>query len=261
MELNIYVADAFVDKPFSGNPAAVILLREWLSEPLMQQIAMENNLSETAYLVKEGEHYRIRWFTPGVEVNLCGHATLAASHILFEELGIEGDTLLFTSKSGELKVSRSAEGLTLDFPSNPPEMIGVPAGLFEGLRISEGLVFKTSFDYMVLLGSQKEVEALDPDFTSLAGFGGRGIICTAKGDEADFVSRCFYPQSGINEDPVTGSAHTIMVPFWAAQLNKTSLQAKQLSQRGGSLSCALKGDRVLMTGKARTYLKGTIFIE
>jgi len=260
MTIPIYQADAFTDKLFGGNPAAVCPLNEWLSDELLQNIAIENNLSETAYLVKDGNDYHIRWFTPGTEVDLCGHATLAAAHVLFTIPGHGADTITFFSKSGPLKVTKCSNGkLMLDFPSNPPEQVSeVPAGILEGLGVAAAVVFKTSFDYMVVLPSQKTIEGLTPDFKILAQVPCRGVIATAIGDEADFVSRCFYPQSGIDEDPVTGSAHTITVPYWAKQLNKTTLKAIQLSQRRGYLDCELAGNRVLMSGNAVTYLKGTI---
>ncbi len=258
MKLPVYKADAFTDKLFGGNPAAVCPLEEWLPDELMQQLAAENNLSETVFFVKEGDYYRIRWFTPDTEVKLCGHATLASAHIFYTELGYTHDVLLFNSLSGILKITRKEAGTyTLDFPSNPPEAIDeIPAGMFEGLGIDACPVFRTSFDYMVVLPSQKEVEALSPNFKTLATVKARGVIATAKGDEVDFVSRCFYPQSGIDEDPVTGSAHTIMVPYWAAQLNKTTMNAVQLSKRKGYLEVELIGDRVLMSGNVVTYLKG-----
>lgn len=260
MKIPIYQADAFTDALFGGNPAAVCLLQEWLPDALLQHIAVENNLSETAYLLKDGNDYHIRWFTPGTEVNLCGHATLASAHIIFTLLGHEGDTIIFHSKSGPLTVSSCSNGkLMLNFPANAPELFTEPpASIFEGLGIAPAPVFKTPFDYMVVLPSQKAVEALTPDFKKLAQTACRGVIATAAGDEADFVSRCFYPQSGIDEDPVTGSAHTIMVPYWAKQLNKTSMKAIQLSKRRGQLDCELAGDRVLMSGNAVTYLRGEI---
>ncbi len=262
MTIPIYQADAFTDKLFGGNPAAVCPLDSWLSDELMQQIALENNLSETAYLVKENNDYHIRWFTPGTEVKLCGHATLASAHILFNVLGHTGNTIIFHSKSGPLKVTKLNSGkLMLDFPANIPEEIKeVPPGIFEGLGIDTAPVFKTSFDYMVVLPSQKIIEALTPDFKKLAQTPCRGVITTAAGDAVDFVSRCFYPQSGIDEDPVTGSAHTIMVPYWAKQLNKTKMKAIQLSARRGYLDCELAGDRVLMSGNGVTYLKGEIYV-
>ncbi len=260
MKIPIYQADAFTNTLFGGNPAAVCPLQQWLSDEMLQQIAVENNLSETAYLLKEGNDYHIRWFTPGTEVKLCGHATLASAHIIFTILGHEGDTITFQSKSGPLTVSKRSDGkLVLNFPANAPELVTeVPTGIFEGLGIAPAPVFKTSFDYMVVLPSQKAIEALHPDFKKLAQAPCRGVIATAAGDEADFVSRCFYPQSGVDEDPVTGSAHTIMVPYWAKQLNKKSMKAIQLSKRRGHLDCELSGDRVLMSGHAVTFLKGEI---
>jgi PhzF family phenazine biosynthesis protein len=260
MKIPIYQADAFTDRLFGGNPAAICPLEDWLTDEKMQQIALENNLSETAFLVKDNNDYHIRWFTPGTEVKLCGHATLAAAHVLFNTLGRDGRVVVFHSKSGPLKVTKLADGkLMLDFPSNKPELVSeVPYGIFEGLGIDAVPVFKTSFDYMLVLASQKIIEGLNPDFKTLAKTPCRGVITTAKGDDADFVSRCFYPQSGIDEDPVTGSAHTIMIPYWAEQLGKTKMKAIQLSKRRGYLDCELAGDRVLMSGNAITYLKGEI---
>jgi len=260
MKIPIYQADAFTDKLFGGNPAAVCPLEDWLSDELMQQIATENNLSETAYLVKDNDQYHIRWFTPGTEVDLCGHATLASAHILFSLPGHSGNKISFHSKSGVLTVSKLDTGkLRLDFPSNiPEEMKEIPANLLEGLGLAPVPVYKTSFDYMVVAPSEKIVIGLVPDFKTLAKVPCRGVIVTAKGDSADFVSRCFYPQSGIDEDPVTGSAHTIMVPYWAKQLKKTTMKAIQLSKRRGYLDCELAGDRVLMSGHAVTYMKGEI---
>jgi PhzF family phenazine biosynthesis protein len=258
MTLPVYQVDAFTSQLFGGNPAAVCPLDEWLPDDIMQSLGAENNLAETTFIVKEGDHYRIRWFTPTVEVKLCGHATLAAAHVFYTELGYTKDEIVFDSLSGLLKVSRKAEGLyTLDFPVDKLHpVIDVPDAIFEGLGIGPVPVFKSSFDYMLVLRSQPEIEALKPDFKILATLDARGVIVTAKGEEADFVSRCFFPPSGIDEDPVTGSAHTCMVPYWAAQLDKTSLKAIQLSKRCGYLDCELKGDRVLMSGNAVTYLKG-----
>lgn len=258
MTLPIYIIDAFTDKLFGGNPAAVLILEQWLPDQLMQKIAMENNLSETTFLVKENDHYHIRWFTPAVEVKLCGHATLAASYVLFNHFNHPGNTIRFNCLSGALTVTRQGDMFTLDFPANPPTPAQAPDNLFAALGISGGLVFSTSFDYMVLLENQHAVEDLLPDFNLLATIPARGVVCTAAGDSCDFVSRCFYPQSGINEDPVTGSAHTIMVPFWAGQLNKNTLEALQLSKRKGYLRCSLQDNRVLMTGNAVMYLQGTI---
>ncbi|MEO8712329.1 MAG: PhzF family phenazine biosynthesis protein [Parafilimonas sp.] len=262
MKLPIYIADAFTDKLFGGNPAAVCPLQEWLSDNTMQKLAAENNLSETAFIIEEDDHYHIRWFTPATEVELCGHATLASAHIFYTELGHTKPEIWFESLSGMLKVIRKDENTyTLDFPSNPPEPeMKIPEGLFEGLGIENAPVFKTSFDYMVVLSSQQIIENLKPNFSNLAKVKARGVITTAKGREADFVSRCFYPQSGINEDPVTGSAHTVMIPYWAKELDKTYLKAIQLSKRRGYLECELKNNRVLISGKAVTYLKGEFTI-
>lgn len=261
MKIPIYQADAFTGQLFGGNPAAVCPLTEWLSDELMQQIAAENNLSETAFIVREGDDYRIRWFTPGVEVALCGHATLATAHVFFTKLGYTKNEIRFLSKSGPLLVTRGAGGrITLDFPANPPIPVKeVPAGLLEGLGMDKNApVFNTSFDYMVVAASQQEVAQLKPDFKSLAKVPARGVIVTARGTESDFVSRCFYPQSGIDEDPVTGSAHTITTAYWAGVLGKNRLQAIQLSARRGYLDCELSGDRVRMTGTAVLYLQGEI---
>jgi PhzF family phenazine biosynthesis protein len=260
--MTIYQVDAFTDTLFAGNPAAVCPLDEWLPDDLMQKLGMENNLAETAFFVKQDDgSYHIRWFTPTVEVALCGHATLASAYVLFKELGYKEDLLRFQSKSGELRVTRDGEMITLDFPANPPEEVESPVGLMEGLKISSGKVYRAAWDYMVVLNSQKDIEELDPDFLTLGKVKARGVIATAKGDKTDFVSRCFYPQSGINEDPVTGSAHTITTAYWSKELGKTKLTAMQLSQRGGNIRCELKGDRVLMSGKGKLYMKGEYFVE
>jgi PhzF family phenazine biosynthesis protein len=263
MKRTVYKVDAFTDQLFGGNPAAVCPLEEWLPDHIMQSLGAENNLAETTFIVKENDHYHIRWFTPTVEVKLCGHATLATAHIFFTELGYTDDEIVFNSLSGLLKVTRKEEGVyTLDFPADKLHPVtNAPDALFEGLNIGPVPVFKSSFDYLLVLPSQQEVEALKPDFKILSALDARGVIVTAKGDEADFVSRCFFPPSGIDEDPVTGSAHTSMVPYWAAQLNKTSLKAIQVSKRRGYLDCELKDDRVLMSGNAVTYLKGEYYLD
>jgi len=258
MEYPIYLVDAFTDKLFGGNPAAVCPLETWLPDELMQQLAAENNLSETVFFVPEADGFNIRWFTPGTEVKLCGHATLASAHVLFSLLGYPSNNIIFYSKSGPLQVTRNEDAsITLNFPSNPPTLVTeIPDGLLDGLGIGAAPVFSSSFDYMVVLPNQQAILDLAPDFSILAKVKARGVIATAKGLESDFVSRCFYPQSGVNEDPVTGSAHTIMTPYWAAHFQKTSLSAIQLSARKGSLQLELLGDRVTMTGKAVTYLQG-----
>jgi len=285
--MQIYQVDAFADRIFQGNPAAVVPLTEWLPDEMLQCIAMENNLSETAFFVREKERvgakasdgeaagakvsdggaYSIRWFTPTVEVDLCGHATLASGHVLFEHLGHPGDSILFhTRHAGDLQVLRGdAPGrYTLNFPETPPEpadadSLGI---VFEGLGIPAAeSVFKGPYDYLVVLESQREVEALRPDFRKLAAAPGRGVIVTAPGDRSvDFVSRGFFPQSGIDEDPVTGSAHSMLVPYWASRLGKRRLSAVQLSARRGALDCRLDRGRVYMTGSAHTFLKGELMI-
>jgi PhzF family phenazine biosynthesis protein len=260
MIIPVYQVDAFTKELFGGNPAAVCPLQEWLPDALMQQVGMENNLSETAFVVKEGEAFRIRWFTPAVEVDLCGHATLAAAHVIFNYLSHPGNEIIFSSKSGMLKVNKEADGkLTLDFPASTIQPVQQPpACILDGLSLTTAPVFKGSFDYMVLLVNQQQVQDLRPDFKLLAEATSRGVIVTAPGDEADFVSRCFYPQSGIDEDPVTGSAHTMLTPFWAEKLGKTKLSAIQLSARRGHLDCELVNDRVKMSGYAVTFLRGEI---
>lgn len=262
MKLQVYKVDAFTDKTFGGNPAAVCPLTDWLSEPLMQQIAMENNLSETAFIVKEGDEYRIRWFTPTAEVKLCGHATLASAFVFFNVLGYPQQELHFQSLSGRLIVKKERNGmLTLDFPANPPELMDEPdANIYRGLGIAPTPAYKTDFDFMVVLPNEQAILDLTPDFNLLSKVHARGVIATAKGKSADFVSRCFYPQTGVNEDPVTGSAHTIMVPYWAQQLGRNELKAVQLSERRGHLNCSLHGDRVLMSGRAVLFLEGTMHI-
>lgn len=260
MKLKVYIANAFAENKFGGNPAAVVPIEKWLDEKLMQQIAAQNNLAETAYIVPNGNDYEIRWFTPAVEVNLCGHATLASAHVLFEHLGYSRDQLIFHSKSGPLQVSRKDGKITLDFPANDPDPATDDGLIEKALGIKPKAVFKSLYDYMVVLNCQSEIEALKPDLVLVKQLSARGLIVTAKGDEVDFVSRCFFPQSGIDEDPVTGSAHVVMVPYWAKQLGKNRLSAIQLSARRGYLDCEMVADRVLMSGHAHTYLEGDFYI-
>lgn len=262
MTIPIYQADAFTKEAFSGNPAAVCPLKEWLPDALMQNIALENNLAETAFIVPGNNAYHIRWFTPTVEVDLCGHATLATAHVFFNHLQYEPKKINFHSKSGLLKVTRQQNGqLTLDFPRDHFEQAtDIPPALQKGLKIEVTEVYKGKFDYMVVTGSQETVEKLQPDFRTLATIKSRGVLVTAPGNESDFVSRCFFPQSGIDEDPVTGSAHTLLTPYWAGALGKNRLTAIQLSARRGYLDCELAGNRVLMSGYAVTYMKGEIII-
>ena len=262
MNLTIYQADAFTDKLFGGNPAAVCPLQEWLPDELMQQIALENNLSETAFIVPDGTDYAIRWFTPTVEVDLCGHATLATAHICFTELKHPEKKIVFQSKSGPLTVRQSIHGYTMDFPIDPIQAVDIPLKMVEALGgVTPIATFKGSTDYMVLLDSQQTLEQLVPNYGVMASIPARGIIVTAKGEKVDIVSRFFCPQSGIDEDPVTGSAHTTLIPFWSKKLDKTILIAQQFSQRGGILFCELKQKRVLISGNAVTYMKGSILVE
>jgi len=258
MKLKIFQADAFASGLFKGNPAAVVPLSEWIPDQLMQQIAAENNLSETAFFIPEGDHFHIRWFTPKAEVKLCGHATLATAHILFNELNFQGEQIEFNSKSGILTVRKVGEKLQLDFPSDlaqPVEPIQAFAEAF-GLPATE--TYKGRTDYLLLFDSEEIIWKMKPNFHILKQTDARGIIVTAKGNEVDFVSRFFAPGVGIDEDPVTGSAHTTLVSFWSSRLYKTELTALQLSERGGELWCTLAGDRVLIAGKAVTYLRGEI---
>ena len=262
MNLTIYQADAFTDKLFGGNPAAVCPLKEWLPDEIMQKIALENNLSETAFIVPDGSDYAIRWFTPAVEVDLCGHATLATAHICFTELKHPAKKIIFHSKSGPLTVYQSTYGYTMDFPIDPIQQVELPLKMVEALGgVTPIAVFKGSSDYLVLLDSEQTVAQLQPNFGVMANIPARGIIVTAKGETVDIVSRFFGPQSGIDEDPVTGSAHTTLIPFWAKKLDKTNLTAQQLSKRGGNLFCELKEERVLISGNAITFLKGSILLQ
>lgn len=258
MMLPIYQVDAFASHLFRGNPAAVVPLTEWLSDKIMQQIAAENNLSETAFFVGEGKGFNIRWFTPKAEVSLCGHATLATAHVLFKEWKFEGDIITFQSKSGVLNVRKWEDKLQLDFPADKVEEVSINPLFTEALGNEPMAAYKGRTDYLFLFDSEESILALRPDFRLLQQSDARGIIVTAKGTTVDFVSRFFAPAVGVNEDPVTGSAHTTLVPFWAQRLQKDVLTARQLSQRGGELWCSLAGERVLIAGKAVTYLKGEI---
>jgi len=257
MKLRIFQVDAFTDYVFGGNPAAVCPLKEWLDDSIMQNIALENNLSETAFFTKKGEEYELRWFTPEVEVDLCGHATLATAHVLFDHLGYDKDEIHFQTKSGLLIISKEGNRLLMNFPTDEMPSIEPPAVLFQALGTRSDHVFKTD-DYMVVLDTEDEVRDLNPDFRILSEVNARGIIVTAPGDEVDFVSRFFCPGVGIDEDPVTGSAHTKLTPYWAKRLNKDILEARQISERGGNLTCRYKGNRTEILGNARTYMIGEI---
>lgn len=256
-----YQVDAFAENLFSGNPAAVCPLNEWLPNEVMQNIAMENNLAETAFYVYEKEGLRIRWFTPIVEVDLCGHATLATAFVLFFHEKYEGDSIVFNSRSGPLTVTRVNDLLTLNFPVDTLKEVNAIDKLEEGLGERPLKTFKGKTDYLLVFNDEEIIRKMNPDFKKIAQVEARGIIVTAKGDTYDFVSRFFGPQSGGDEDPVTGSAHTSLTPYWASVLNKTEFQAAQLSSRGGKLKCKLVGDRVHISGKAKLYSSGTIHLE
>jgi PhzF family phenazine biosynthesis protein len=259
-DMRIYQVDAFNDAVFKGNPAAVCPLDHWIPDDVMQQIAEENNLSETAFFVKNQAYYDLRWFTPMNEIDLCGHATLAAAHVLFTELEHEGEEIVFKSKSGLLNVRRSENGYTLNFPAEQVESFHPEVDLSAILGVQVHECFKGKWKLLVHIDKEEDLEALDPDFYQMAKMKEPGIIVTAKGSTADFVSRFFAPKLGIDEDPVTGSAHTLLIPYWAALLGKDELSAIQLSRRRGILQCKNLGNRVEMTGQAVTYMKGTITI-
>lgn len=261
MELKIYQIDAFADKVFSGNPAAVCPLQEWLPAETMQNIAMENNLAETAFYVNEKDGLRIRWFTPTVEVDLCGHATLATAFVLFHHENYQGNKITFNSRSGPLTVTKSADTLTLNFPVDSLKEVDAIPELEQGLGVKSLKTLKGKTDYMLVYENEEQIQHMSPDFKMIGKTNARGIIVTAKGKQVDFVSRFFGPQSGIDEDPVTGSAHTSLTPYWAKVLNKTELTALQLSKRIGKLKCKLLGDRVEISGQAKLYLVGKIFID
>jgi len=257
MTINLYQVDAFTDKIFGGNPAAVCPLKTWLPDETMQSIAEENNLSETAFFVKRGDVYDIRWFTPKVEIALAGHPTLASAHVIYHHLGHFMSRIDFESKSGRLVAERRGDLIHLDFPAFRAKPVAAPPELTAGLRRTPREVF-LGRDYMAVFETEEDVLAVDPDFRVLAGIDCLGIIITAPGRKSDFVSRFFAPRAGINEDPVTGSAHTLLIPFWAERLGKNHLHAIQVSKRRGELFCDHLGERVLIGGRAVTYLVGGV---
>lgn len=259
-KLEIFQADAFASELFKGNPAAVVPLAQWLPDQKMQQIAAENNLSETAFFIPEADHFHIRWFTPKAEVKLCGHATLATAHVLFNELNFQEKQIEFNSKSGVLTVKKVEDKLQLDFPADFAIEVEPVLAFTEAFGAKPLATFKGKTDYLLLFDSEEAIKIMKPNFHLLYQTDARGIMVTAKGNEVDFVSRFFAPGVGIDEDPVTGSAHTTLIPFWSKRLNKTEMTALQLSERGGRLWCNLSGDRVLISGKAVTYLRGEIEI-
>ncbi len=260
IKLPVYQVDAFADKVFSGNPAAVVPLNKWLPDTIMQKIASENNLSETAFFVPEANGFFIRWFTPKAEVDLCGHATLAAAHVLFNHLGFAENEIKFNSRSGILKVKSEGKLLYLDFPASNLVEIPIPAVMKGAFNTFPKKWFRGRDDLMLVFDHEKDVRNLVPDMNRLAEAKTRGIICTASSNEFDFVSRFFAPAVGIEEDPVTGSAHTMLIPYWAKKLGKKELVARQVSARGGTLFCRNLNERVEIGGKAVTFLEGEITI-
>lgn len=261
MKIPIYQVDAFTSKAFSGNPAAVCLLDAWIDDKLLQSIASEYNVSETAFLVQSGDDFEIRWFTPATEVALCGHGTLASAFVLFECRKWINDIINFrTQESGELLVTKKGDLVEMDFPSRPVYPLTPPAGLIESLKLKPLEVFGSTEDLMVVLENESAIRDVDPDFDALQRIECRGIIITARGDESDFVSRFFAPRIGVREDPVTGSAHCVLIPYWAKVLGKEILHAFQVSNRGGELFCTNQSERVKISGKAVLYLEGMITI-
>jgi PhzF family phenazine biosynthesis protein len=258
MQRSMYQIDAFTDVLFHGNPAAVVPLDAWLPDEVMQAIAEENNLAETAFYVRTGDGFHIRWFTTVCEVDLCGHATLATAHALFHHEGHIGESVTFASRSGPLFVRRHGDLLVLDFPVDTIHPVPLPEGLARALGGPPMETYRGKDDLLLVYRNQAEIAAIEPDFAVIGTIPCRGVIVTAPGATVDFVSRFFGPQSGIPEDPVTGSAHTTLVPYWAKKLGKTTFTALQLSRRGGSLRCVLNGDRVEIAGHAVTFLQGTI---
>lgn len=259
MNISIYKVDAFTDEVFGGNYAAVCSLETWLKDTELLNIAKENNLPETVFYIKKNDQFHIRWFTPEIEMDLCGHATLAAAHVIFEHENYPKNTIHFTSQSGELIATKSEDWITLDFPSRSPELAKLPTVIEQGMQIAPKEIYKAR-DYVLVYESEEDIKALNPNQQILnqINLDPGGIVATAKGKNVDFVSRFFTPNASIFEDPVTGSAHCSLIPFWAERLGKDKMEAKQLSQREGFLKCENKGDRVLISGKAITYVVGEI---
>ncbi|MGC8595109.1 MAG: PhzF family phenazine biosynthesis protein [Candidatus Kryptoniota bacterium] len=259
MKIPIYQIDAFTDRPFHGNPAAVCILDNWLPDELMQDIAAENNLSETAFVVARKNNFELRWFTPVVEVDLCGHATLATAFVFKEHLNYKKDEIEFKTRSGLLKVIYGGNIMNMIFPRTPAKACDTSEQLLRAVGRRPVEVLK-SRDYLVILNNEDEVKRIEPDFDSLKSLDVHGVIVAARGNEVDFVSRFFAPAEGIAEDPVTGSSHTTLIPYWSERLRKREMIALQVSKRGGKLYCEDLGDRVKISGKAATYLTGEITV-
>ena len=259
MKLPMYQVDAFTDRLFAGNPAAVVLMEKWLPDAVLQAIAAENNLAETAFVIPGPDPTPLRWFTPELEIDLCGHATLATALILFRHRFPERNSFTFSTLSGPLTVTREGDLLAMDFPARPGKQVEVTDDLARALGARPVEAWQAR-DLLAVFESEAQVRGLAPDFTRLAGLDAFAVIVTAPGDTVDFVSRFFAPRAGIPEDPVTGSAHCTLVPYWAARLGKTKLAARQVSSRGGDLLCTLKGDRVSMAGHGVEFLAGEITV-
>lgn len=257
MNIRQYQVDAFASQVFAGNPAAVCPLDNWLDESLMQAIAAENNLSETAFFIPAENGFHLRWFTPVSEVDLCGHATLATAHVLFNELGYAGQHISFMTRSGELTVAREDTRLAMNFPASIPQKCPTPEALVEGLGAQPSVVFAAE-DYLAVFDNEAAIHRLAPDMSVLRRLDRRGVCVTAPGDSVDFVSRFFAPKHGIPEDPVTGSAHCMLTPYWASRLGKQTLDARQVSKRGGDIRCQLQGERVILSGHAVTFMVAEI---
>ncbi|MCL2287035.1 MAG: PhzF family phenazine biosynthesis protein [Firmicutes bacterium] len=257
--MKYFVVDAFTDELFKGNQAGVCLVDEWPSEDTMQKIAFENNLSETAFVLKQGEHYGLRWFTPAIEVDLCGHATLASAFVIFNFMDTTVVTVKFETISGTLIVNKMDDLYELDFPSRKPVQVELTREMNQAIRIP-ALEAHLSRDLLLVLENEQQVKNLRPNFDMIRQLDYFAVVATAKGSEVDFVSRFFTPRGGVLEDPVTGSAHCSLIPFWAERLGKTKMVARQLSTRGGTLYCQDAGDRVKIAGKTVLYLQGEIFV-
>ena len=255
MSIPYYQVDAFTDRLFTGNPAGVCLLLDWLPDATLQAIAAENNLAETAFVVPRNGYFDLRWFTPNLEMDLCGHATLAPAHVIFHHLGCRDSIVRFQTRSGLLTVTREQDLLTLDFPARPASPCPAPADLVAGLGATPVATAKAR-DYLAVFNNEETVRKLKPDMAALLRLDCLGIIATAPGEQCDFVSRFFAPRAGVPEDPVTGSAHCTLIPYWAERLGRTKLHARQVSPRGGELFCELRGERVGMAGRAVTYSTG-----
>jgi PhzF family phenazine biosynthesis protein len=260
MKLPIYQVDAFTSRLFGGNPAAVVILEEWLPDRTLQDIAAENNLSETAFVVPRAEPFRLRWFTPRVEVDLCGHATLATAFVLFETGRVRGDVVRFETQSGALAVQRADGLLSMDFPARPASPVACTNEIRATLG-AEPREVHLARDLMVVFDDERDVAALEPNLDGIAALDAFAVIVTAPGREADFVSRFFAPRAGVPEDPVTGSAHSTLIPYWSARLQKKKLRAFQLSKRGGEILCEDRGERVVIGGRAIEYMRGEIILD